>query len=99
VARRFYQHDDANGRDLIDGILHADLPEPHFENVLAPVTTVTIQHALPRRFVRYEFMDLEYYAVPKTVARRVYYGDNGNGTYYVTIDFSDRWSGVVRLDV
>jgi hypothetical protein len=99
VARKFYQHDDSIGRDLIDGIVHEDLPEPHFEKILAPVTQITIQHELPRRFVRYAFMDLDYYAVSPAIARRFYYGDNGNGTYYVTIDFIDRWSGVVRLDV
>ena len=99
MARKILVHDDSDGRDYVDAIAHGDLPEPHYERILAPVTTVTIQHSLPRRFVRYELMDLEYYAAAKTVVRRLYFGDNGNGTYFVTIDFADRWSGVVRLDV
>lgn len=98
MSRKVLLHDDSDGRSYADALTHTDLPEPHFEQLLAPVTTVTIQHALPRRMVRCTLMDLDYYEAPRTVVRRLFYGDNGDGTYFVTIDFVGRWSGVVRLD-
>lgn len=88
---RALHHDLADGRTVaLDGT--------HFERILAPVTSIVIQHPIPRRFVRHAFMDLDYYAVADTVAQTVFFGDNGDGTYRVEIVFHAPFSGVVRLD-
>lgn len=98
MAELFLRHDDSDGREYAGALEHTDLPEPHFEKLLAPVESVTIQHSLPRRFVRITLMDLDYYEAPRSVVRRLQYGDNGDDTFYVQIDFNGRFSGVVRID-
>lgn len=98
MARLFYIHETDDGREYVDTIHSADLPEPRTVSVLAPVTTITVQHNFPRRFTRVALMDLQYYEVPRTVVARLFYGDNGDDTYFVTIDFNTPFSGVIRID-
>lgn len=98
MAKLYRTWNTDDGREYVGVIDAADLPEPHETRVLAPVSTVTVQHPFGRRLVRVTLMDLDYYEVPRTAVARVFYGDNGNGTYYVQIDFNTRFSGVIRID-
>jgi hypothetical protein len=87
----FVTHDTDTGRQYARKLTH-------FEEVLTPVTSITVKHGLDRRFVRIAYFSLEYFEITKAVAASVYCGDDGSQEYYCRFEFNSPFTGVIRID-
>lgn len=80
---------------------YTSAPAPHLEVVSSPVTQITIEHALPRRYVLVTLIGPSHYRLPESFIADIYYGQHSpviTNEYYVTINFNTTFTGTIRLD-
>lgn len=74
---------------------------PHWTTITSPVTAVTIEHTLPRRYVEVMLISPDHYRLPEGIISSIYYGQHSpvvTNEFYVEITFNDPFTGTIRLD-